>query len=325
MRLNYASSRMLLFLIKMTLYVHFEPCLPQFVQRSYNPPWSKEICLWIVCRPCRAQKRLFWSVYRICVVLSVAYHWATSKHKWKQRLSVRNLPCARSLIKTYHRSSESPGQRSICRKIVVYVVNSSTSRAIGACPVASIIERFEWHALDRNAKCCTFVLLRTLPISICGILFDLTLAESQTLVKVRSVTRVSSSDPTRVKSNYIPHILRFYGKSNAAQLSNVEPLLAASQSFLGWYHQPPGPHHHSIWGYILARHSGQCLPPWCKGTWCHIYQMSQHGAIFIKDVPGVVSVVSGNSNHHVVVSKSIYWSLGGIYALWWYLSNSVLC
>ena len=37
-----------------------------------------------------------------------------------------------------------------------------------------------------------------------------------TLVKVRSVTRVSSSDPTRVKSNYIPHILRFYGKSNAA-------------------------------------------------------------------------------------------------------------
>ena len=37
-----------------------------------------------------------------------------------------------------------------------------------------------------------------------------------TLVKVRSETRVSSSDPTRVKSNYIPHILRFYGKSNAA-------------------------------------------------------------------------------------------------------------
>ena len=37
-----------------------------------------------------------------------------------------------------------------------------------------------------------------------------------TLVKVRSVTRVSSSDPTRVKSNYIPYILRFYGKSNAA-------------------------------------------------------------------------------------------------------------
>ena len=27
---------------------------------------------------------------------------------------------------------------------------------------------------------------------------------------------MSSSDPTRVKSNYIPHILRFYGKSNAA-------------------------------------------------------------------------------------------------------------
>ena len=36
-----------------------------------------------------------------------------------------------------------------------------------------------------------------------------------TLVKLRSVTRVSSSDPTRVKSNYIPHILRFYGKSSA--------------------------------------------------------------------------------------------------------------
>ena len=27
---------------------------------------------------------------------------------------------------------------------------------------------------------------------------------------------MSSSDPTRVKSNYIPHILRYYGKSNAA-------------------------------------------------------------------------------------------------------------
>ena len=37
-----------------------------------------------------------------------------------------------------------------------------------------------------------------------------------TFVKVRSVTRVSSSDPTRVKSNYIPHILRFYSKLNAA-------------------------------------------------------------------------------------------------------------
>ena len=29
-----------------------------------------------------------------------------------------------------------------------------------------------------------------------------------TLVKVRSVTRVSSSDPTRVNWKYIPHILR---------------------------------------------------------------------------------------------------------------------
>ena len=39
------------------------------------------------------------------------------------------------------------------------------------------------------------------------------------MVKVRSATRVSSSDSTRVKSNYmyIPHILRFYGKSNAAR------------------------------------------------------------------------------------------------------------
>ena len=37
-----------------------------------------------------------------------------------------------------------------------------------------------------------------------------------TLVKVRSGTRVSSSDPTSVKSNYISHILQFYGKSNAA-------------------------------------------------------------------------------------------------------------
>ena len=37
--------------------------------------------------------------------------------------------------------------------------------------------------------------------------------------KVRSATRVSSSDPTRVKSNYTciyQFILRFYGKSNAA-------------------------------------------------------------------------------------------------------------
>ena len=38
-----------------------------------------------------------------------------------------------------------PWQRSIRRKIVVYVVYSSTSRAIinCACPVASVIERFE--------------------------------------------------------------------------------------------------------------------------------------------------------------------------------------
>ena len=41
-----------------------------------------------------------------------------------------------------------------------------------------------------------------------------------TLVKVRNVTRVSSSDPTRVNSNYIPHILRFYGKSNAAPVAH---------------------------------------------------------------------------------------------------------
>ena len=28
---------------------------------------------------------------------------------------------------------------------------------------------------------------------------------------------MSCSDPTRVKSNYIPHILRYYGKSSAAR------------------------------------------------------------------------------------------------------------
>ena len=62
-------------------------------------------------------------------------------------------------------------QRSICRKIVVYVVYSSTSRAIA-------------HALWFDSS------------------------RVATLVKVRSATRVSSRDPTRVKSNYIPHILR---------------------------------------------------------------------------------------------------------------------
>ena len=40
--------------------------------------------------------------------------------------------------------------------------------------------------------------------SICGILVRLDSSRVATLVKVRSVTRVSSSDPTRVKSNYIP-------------------------------------------------------------------------------------------------------------------------
>ena len=39
---------------------------------------------------------------------------------------------------------------------------------------------------------------------------------------------MSSRDPTRDKSNYIPHILRFHGKSNAAQdiLRNSPPWFA---------------------------------------------------------------------------------------------------
>ena len=35
---------------------------------------------------------------------------------------------------------------------------------------------------------------------------------------------MSSSDPTRVKSNYIPHILRLYGKSNAASKYRLVPV-----------------------------------------------------------------------------------------------------
>ena len=35
---------------------------------------------------------------------------------------------------------------------------------------------------------------------------------------------MSSSDPTRVKSNYIPHILRFYGKSNTTMVYELAPV-----------------------------------------------------------------------------------------------------
>ena len=41
---------------------------------------------------------------------------------------------------------------------------------------------------------------------------------------VYSATRVSSGDPTRVKSNYIQYQVRFYGKSNAVQGSSPNVL-----------------------------------------------------------------------------------------------------
>ena len=42
-----------------------------------------------------------------------------------------------------------------------------------------------------------------------------------TLVKVRRATRVSSSDRTRAKSNYIPVYTMNLGKSNAASVSSL--------------------------------------------------------------------------------------------------------
>ena len=50
---------------------------------------------------------------------------------------------------------------------------------------------------------------------------------------------MSSSDPTRVKSNYTPHILRFYGKSNAA--SRVLPAICAGTI------KEKSRHHNALW------------------------------------------------------------------------------
>ena len=59
-----------------------------------------------------------------------------------------------------------------------------------------------------------------------------------TLDKVRSATLVSSDDPTRVKSNYIPVKLRFYGKSNAAHVITLYLNWSTVPSIFGSIHDP---------------------------------------------------------------------------------------